>query len=60
MERAASARDAVQLMGDLAVRHGFHGQSASFEGGAESLDSFETHVYTGLSGRGERRAKAAA
>lgn len=24
-------------MGDLAVAHGFHGQSASFEGGAESL-----------------------
>ena len=35
MERASSAREAVQLMGDLAVEHGFHGQSGALEGGGE-------------------------
>lgn len=37
MERASSAREAVALMGALAEEFGFYGESASFEGGSESL-----------------------
>lgn len=37
MERAKSAREAVQLMGNLAEEYGFYGESNSFEGGSESL-----------------------
>ena len=37
MERAASAREAVSIMGKLAEQYGFYGESASFEGGSESL-----------------------
>ena len=36
MERASSSREAVELMGRLAVAHGFYGAD-SFEGSAESL-----------------------
>lgn len=47
-ERCASARDAVQLMGQLAVEHGFYGAANSTEGSAESLmvgDPDEAFVF---------------
>jgi|AntAceMinimDraft_5_1070358.scaffolds.fasta_scaffold32439_2 dipeptidase len=56
MERASSARDAVQLMGDLAVSGGFHGQSGALEGGGESLmvidpdEGFVFHILADKSG----------
>lgn len=37
MERASTAREAITIMGSLAEQYGFYGESASFEGGSESL-----------------------
>ena len=37
MERCATARCAVKLMGHLAVTYGFYGAAGSFEGGSETL-----------------------
>lgn len=37
MERASTAREAIQIMGELSEKYGFYGESTSFEGGAESL-----------------------
>ena len=48
MERANTARQAVELMGSLAEQYGFYGESASFEGGSESLlviDPSEAWVF---------------
>ena len=55
MERASTAREAVALMGTLAVEHGFYGAD-SFEGSAESLmvvdprDAWIFHVLPHPSG----------
>ena len=49
MERASSAKEAVQLMGGLSEQYGFYGESNSFEGGSESLivtDKEEAWVRT--------------
>ncbi|KAJ1441029.1 peptidase family C69-domain-containing protein [Ochromonadaceae sp. CCMP2298] len=37
MERAATAQEAIKIMGSLAEEFGFYGESSSFEGGSESL-----------------------
>ena len=37
MERCATARCAVRLMGALAYEYGFYGAAGSFEGGSETL-----------------------
>ena len=48
MERASTARQAVQIMGALAEQYGFYGEGSSFEGGSESLivsDPVEAWVF---------------
>mmetsp|Transcript_18820 Transcript_18820/g.50602 ORF Transcript_18820/g.50602 Transcript_18820/m.50602 type:complete len:588 (+) Transcript_18820:24-1787(+) len=48
MERANASRTAVQIMGDLAVAHGFYGAGNSTEGSAESLmviDATEAFIF---------------
>jgi dipeptidase len=37
MERSSTARQAVEIMGELSEKFGFYGESTSFEGGSESL-----------------------
>jgi dipeptidase len=43
MERAKSAKEAVQIMGSLSEQYGFYGASASFEGAGESLIVTDPH-----------------
>ena len=43
MERASTAREAITTMGYLAEKYGFYGESASFEGGSESLFVSDPH-----------------
>jgi dipeptidase len=48
MERASTAREAIKIMGSLSEKYGFYGESASFEGGSESLivtDPSEAWVF---------------
>lgn len=48
MERASTARQAIQIMGDLAVQYGFYGIGTGVEEGAESLivsDPNEAFVF---------------
>ena len=48
LERCATAREAILLMGGLAVEHGFHGNTTDLGGAAESLciiDSAEAWVF---------------
>ena len=46
-ERAATARDAVQLMGDLAVEHGFYADASTDTGGESILvtDGDEGYIF---------------
>ena len=37
LERSSNAREAIEIMGELAETFGFYGESTSFEGGSESL-----------------------
>lgn len=48
MERATTSREAVRLMGELAVAHGFYGADNATEGSAESLmviDPSEAFIF---------------